>query len=300
MKNNIIVKLIKEGYTASEIVEKTGKKNSGVYATAKRHGLILATNQNKNIETLICPQCGKEFTAKKYENRKYCSRECLNQANRGRKLGFDEDKTIGHLLQKQKGWGYIGGYTGSEGSAVIRHECGYTDRYSCITIRNHPIRCMMCYQKEQERKQKVKADKTRKEKETKRFYRKIPKYEQISMRECPVCGQLFMPDGKRKYCSEECSNQSIKHYQNMKKRRRARKAWTEESKGITLKKLYERDGGICWICGEKCDYSADPNSNFYPSIDHVVRIADGGMDRWDNVKLAHRVCNSQRNYIPSV
>lgn len=36
--------------------------------------------QNRVI--LTCVQCGKEFTARKYEKRKYCSHECANTANR--------------------------------------------------------------------------------------------------------------------------------------------------------------------------------------------------------------------------
>lgn len=80
----------------------------------------------------------------------------------------------------------------------------------------------------------------------------------------------------------------------MKKRKRMRDSWTEESKTISLEKLFDRDGGICWLCGKACDIEADPNSNNYPSIDHVVPISLGGKDEWQNIKLAHRICNSLR------
>ena len=68
-------------------------------------------------------------------------------------------------------------------------------------------------------------------------------------------------------------------------------------------KLYKRDDGICKICGKKCnynDYREDENGSFiagndYPSIDHIVPISKGGQHTWDNVQLAHMICNSIKN-----
>lgn len=77
----------------------------------------------------------------------------------------------------------------------------------------------------------------------------------------------------------------------MKKNKRKERGWTEESKTITLAKLYERDNGICYLCGGLCEYSNDYNSDNYPTIDHVIPIARGGKDEWNNIRLAHRVCN---------
>ena len=32
----------------------------------------------------------------------------------------------------------------------------------------------------------------------------------------------------------------------------------------------------------------------YPSIDHVIPLAKGGLHAWSNVKLAHKGCNEQK------
>ena len=32
----------------------------------------------------------------------------------------------------------------------------------------------------------------------------------------------------------------------------------------------------------------------YPTIDHVMPLAKGGMHSWDNVRLAHHGCNSAK------
>ena len=66
---------------------------------------------------------------------------------------------------------------------------------------------------------------------------------------------------------------------------------------VTLKNLYERDGGICQICGEPCDWqdkSWGTNGPMYPSLDHIIPRANGGTHTWDNVQLAHCICNSYK------
>lgn len=32
----------------------------------------------------------------------------------------------------------------------------------------------------------------------------------------------------------------------------------------------------------------------YPTIDHIVAMANGGGHTWDNVQLAHAICNSYK------
>lgn len=69
-------------------------------------------------------------------------------------------------------------------------------------------------------------------------------------------------------------------------------------KDITVKRLYELEGGICYLCGEPTDFNdyeirngSMVTGNRYPSIDHVIPLSKGGTHAWDNVRLAHRRCN---------
>lgn len=72
---------------------------------------------------------------------------------------------------------------------------------------------------------------------------------------------------------------------------------------ITLHKLFVRDKGICYLCGTKCDYQDKYidskgtviTGNYYPSIDHVIALHDGGTHQWSNIKLAHRICNTLKH-----
>jgi 5-methylcytosine-specific restriction endonuclease McrA len=67
--------------------------------------------------------------------------------------------------------------------------------------------------------------------------------------------------------------------------RRANLSLVESDRTITLELLYERDEGICQICEEPCPQE-------HASIDHITAVSKGGSHTWDNVQLAHRLCNS--------
>lgn len=112
-------------------------------------------------------------------------------------------------------------------------------------------------------------------------------------RECVICGKLFTTTRPHKItCSTNCR----------RKLRNRRNEIRLEGKvvdaDITLEKLFNRDAGKCYLCGEQCDWS-DRAENVtgmrYPSIEHVVPISRGGVHSWENVKLAHFGCNIRKS-----
>lgn len=112
---------------------------------------------------------------------------------------------------------------------------------------------------------------------------------------CEECGEIFLATHSNQiYCSEKCRE---RHRSHNKSNRIYRNGKPDLS--ITLKRLWDRDKGICQICGRHIDFNCDPNSDYYPSIDHIVPIAKGGAHTWVNVQLACRICNSvKRDTIP--
>ena len=147
---------------------------------------------------------------------------------------------------------------------------------------------------------------------------------------------------KRKYCSKECAQKATRQRQRAKSKERyandeeyrkkireQQRKYNRTEKGksilqanklkrdkriknkeeiddISLQDLYERDKGVCWLCGELCNYNdkeyrvsknghgylaTGPN---YPSVDHIVPLSKGGTHTWGNVKLAHKRCNSKK------
>lgn len=114
---------------------------------------------------------------------------------------------------------------------------------------------------------------------------------------CTVCGNKFLSRRGAIVCSDRCR----KRYNNRKGDKRI-DARIVDDPDITLESLFTKDKGICHICGKPCDYedyTVDGDifiaGNWYPSIDHVIPISKGGRHSWDNVKLAHRLCNSVKS-----
>ena len=129
------------------------------------------------------------------------------------------------------------------------------------------------------------------------------------MKKCPVCGkEIHYKKESRpfsKYCSQKCNRKAM----NKARKKapsgrtgnyydRARKYGCEYVPGITLKKLIKRDGLRCKICGKMCD----PNDHTWteysgplsPSIDHIIPMAKNGGHVWNNVQIAHIICNSEK------
>lgn len=81
-------------------------------------------------------------------------------------------------------------------------------------------------------------------------------------------------------------------------RKRCRHYGVNYEPGITLEKVYERDKGVCQICGKPTNWHDnlwhDHFGPLYPTIDHITALSNGGEHSWNNVQLAHAICNSYK------
>lgn len=100
---------------------------------------------------------------------------------------------------------------------------------------------------------------------------------------CRNCGSGFVSPHREVTCSERCR-------QAFYRSRRAHIPMRDR----TRKAVYERDHLICQICLEATDPLADPSSDWFPSLDHIVPRSRGGSDDIGNLRTAHRWCNSVR------
>ena len=180
--------------------------------------------------------------------------------------------------------------------------CGSETERSAITIRHKTaISCALCAKKAREKRteeekaaRKAARKSAKREKEARRFWSQ--NFTQISFKHCKECGAVYLGGGC--FCSDKCR----KKHTNRKHDNRLSRAEVVD-RSITLEKLFKRDGGICWICGEPCDYGdgrKDKSGNFivgpsYPSIDHVYPLSHGGAHTWQNVRLAHHRCNTLKS-----
>lgn len=82
-------------------------------------------------------------------------------------------------------------------------------------------------------------------------------------------------------------------------RRELRMALRKRDVGVTWQALAQRKGNLtCEVCGIECN----PNDKtwgscgpLHPSVDHIIRIVDGGEDTFDNSRLVCCSCNLKLN-----
>lgn len=75
-------------------------------------------------------------------------------------------------------------------------------------------------------------------------------------------------------------------------RRAAKRATTVEL--IVAREVFERDHWICQLCGEPVDGDLGYPNAMSASLDHRIPLAKGGTHVWENVQLAHLVCNRSK------
>lgn len=112
-------------------------------------------------------------------------------------------------------------------------------------------------------------------------------------RVCPECGRTF--ETKRKtsnFCSRACS---VKFAEKRKENRDA--LMKTEKEKISLKKLFLREKGICYLCGGTCDFEDVilikgflAAGSTFPAIDYI----EASDQKIKSARLAHYCCLKQK------
>lgn len=230
---------------------------------------------------------------------------------------------------KEKGFLYCGRKDGTV--EIICETCGSKFTNCVDTVKHGVIVCRVCEReralvREAERKAES-AKQAEERKQLQELERQRAEAEKAlalfhllndKTHICTVCGKSFsiadyMKDcdlkqiqHSPKYCSYKCKRKAMNRLsKNNKKakgirdndRHRAKKYGVEYDSSITLKKLVARDGLRCAICGGMCDWSDTKwgySGPTYPSKDHIIPIAKGGPHSWENMQVAHVMCNSEK------
>jgi len=113
----------------------------------------------------------------------------------------------------------------------------------------------------------------------------------VYVRKCKECSEEYLTsDSRLMCCSKMCSNRYNWRNSYLIRRRRVNENGDFES-GISAKGISKRDGDVCYLCENKVRWDVNYLDDYYPTIDHVIPISKGGTHTWDNVRLAHRLCN---------
>ena len=249
----------------------------------------------------------------------------------GRQNNLERSKQAEIELEKQLdslGFDYAGGYVNRNGKIMIKcRACGDVFERTVDFAKTGNLICKKCEhekalarQAKQRIVRKAEAERIRAEKEAVQadvYFHLL----NDKTHTCAICGKHFsiadyMKDLGLKqiqhnpsYCSDACKRRAYHRKAKEHKKRlgsfdrgnhrhRAIKYGVEYKSGISLRKVWERDNGICQICGKPCDWSDRSWNKYcgplYPSIDHVTAMANGGGHVWSNVQLAHMICNSEK------
>lgn len=216
---------------------------------------------------------------------------------------------LGEAIRKYvdgKPWTYVRGFLNIDSNAIFScNVCGYEQSISFVTMRHkgRVIRCKNCLQKEKEIKQQqleLKKKEIARQKEDARLSRlRRRPIIQRSMSFCKECGELI-GIGRKSIC-DNCKKAKARliSSESDSKRLELIKNNGKPDLSITLEKIFERDKGICYLCGKPCEHydlwkfpTKGVDIRMFPTREHVVALANGGTHTLDNIRLAHVSCNS--------
>jgi hypothetical protein len=225
------------------------------------------------------PSRNKELSCDKCEERKRVKKKRNNKINKVINLIRDEiNKRREHIKPEVEALKRI---------AVNHRYYNQCDRCSkhYFTNRSNSVHCDNCIDE-------IELEKTNRISNWKGKYIK-----------CQECGKRFeMCSSRSKFCSPKCRDKNHYRTKDLKRRKRLQENGKVNYK-ITKKRLIEREGDRCKLCGEPVDFSDfyyNEDGHFiagpeYPSIDHIIPVAKGGTHTWDNVQLVHKHCNSVKS-----
>lgn len=228
--------------------------------------------------TRECIVCGKVFTTW-LPHKKTCSDVCKKAYGIERDKGRKRDSTQKRTPEE-------------EHKRYIVRKYGSEDNYQKWLVEQEALKLELEQRREQERQARKEAYENQLEKW--RISREARKEANHRKDFCIVCGKEYETyNPAQKTCSKECG----KKLAHAHKHKRIPKSQLVD-KDITLEALYRRDSGVCYLCGEPCDWNDKTDKTVgptYPSIDHMVPISRGGLHAWTNVKLAHFECNWKKS-----
>lgn len=309
--------MYKKGYSINDIIDKLDISISTIYKWFRENNVELFGNreQQPNRYDVYLDQV-QDMIEKRYSQRDMAKelgvdRNVIRFLLKRHNLKTDpeiyksEDEIRRMVKEYNPDFEYLGGYSGWQSKVTIRcNSCKSVFKKGSIQFQKKKAVCKRCL--EIESKHGKQCDYITKTIKKKKMDRVIERNKLIrcftdqlrNLHKCPTCDKLTI--GKV-YCSDKCKKRMNNRKKEMKRRHKI-----IVDKDITLEKLCKRDNGICYLCNKPVDWNDFKyeirsgvktfiQGNNYPNIEHVKPQAKGGVDSWENVKLAHMYCNAIKN-----
>lgn len=116
------------------------------------------------------------------------------------------------------------------------------------------------------------------------------------LRTCPYCGTEFEPYEENQII---CTRKSTSCRNQHKSKKRLRGLLGKTAASLKTTAVRKRDKMICQICGIKC--VEDPTAKLVNgvTVNHIIRLADGGSWDIENMEVLCRRCHSMMDDTPS-
>lgn len=239
-----------------------------------------------------CHMCHKKFDGRK---KKYCSNECAKYARRlQNKENYRKANSLYEKYEEQRCCKQCGKDISDKSLDAVYCNDGcrqtYYDRLKGHVPMEEHLKSLAEQKRETEKRRKITKEQAY--------------AERLVSKNCVWCSRVFTTDIANKLtCSNECRRKRTNKIKSDRDSNRLNKSNLVD-RDISVVRLYKRDKGICYLCGEQCnpnDYNTTgghfTSGPTYPSIDHIIPLARGGMHAWDNVRLAHHLCNAKKTDI---
>ena len=122
---------------------------------------------------------------------------------------------------------------------------------------------------------------------------------------CKECGNVVTTkcgEMRSEFCCDTCEavyrrrieHQTARHkaFSRASRQRRERHLAEAFVEPVRYETLYDRDQGICQICGMSVPRDKFADNSWGGTIDHIVPLSKGGEHSLSNCQLTHRICNS--------
>jgi 5-methylcytosine-specific restriction endonuclease McrA len=105
---------------------------------------------------------------------------------------------------------------------------------------------------------------------------------------CANCGKPYSGNPRSKFCDDACQRASA-----IRKYKVKRLGGRVES--VTMLDVAKATGGKCHVCGLACELAMPANEAASTTMDHLIPTSLGGPHVIGNTKLAHMICNTEKD-----
>lgn len=120
---------------------------------------------------------------------------------------------------------------------------------------------------------------------------------QMYVYDCDWCGLKIESNthigGTKRYHPNDCRKQAQDARYRAKTVKR-QQAGIRPSR-IVVEQLVAVYGAVCYLCSEPIDLTVPRTSAMGATVDHIMPLSKGGTDDFENLQLAHWVCNNRKS-----